>query len=337
MKIERESFLQRLQSVKAGLAVARPTVAQSDCFIFQDGQVFTFNGDCACSSDSKLGKEVHGAVEADMLQKVLAKLPDDIIDIQVSENDFVFKGEDKETQFALQADIVSPASRIVQPTSWQPLHEDFNDAVGIVQESAGRDESQQHLLCVSVTPDWVEASDNTQATRYRLRTGIETKFLVKRDAIRSIAVLGMTEFSEAENWVHFRNPANLTLSCLRFMEDYPDISEFYKAKGEKLVLPKRLKETLECAGLFSAQYDNDRVIIELKPGRLRVQGIGLSGKHVEKKDVAYTGKAMKFLISPKLLLNLIAKHSECEVTENLLLIKGGSWRYATVLISPDEA
>jgi hypothetical protein len=72
--VNREQFIKELESVQAGLSV-RAATEQSNCFVFSDGVVRTFNDEIACEQKTSL--KITGAVIADPLISLLRKLPEE--------------------------------------------------------------------------------------------------------------------------------------------------------------------------------------------------------------------------------------------------------------------
>ena len=64
MKVLRKKLLEELQIADIGLA-AKPTIQQSDCYVFQNGEVITYNDEVACHTKCSLG--ITGAVNAKKL------------------------------------------------------------------------------------------------------------------------------------------------------------------------------------------------------------------------------------------------------------------------------
>ena len=231
-----------------------------------------------------------------------------------------------------------PVENVERPKKWKELHEKFLEAVKMAQLCVGKDESQIIQTFVHIHPKWVEACDSYQLTRCRLPTGVDAPVLVRGTSIQHIADLGVTEFSETETWVHFRNSTGLVISCRRHLEDYPNLSSFLKIKGEPLTLPKGLAEAAETADIFSSenQQEENLVKVSLQPGKLKVYGKGVSGWYKETKKIKYTGDSLEFMISPLLLRDIVRRMNECEITEDHLKINGDGWVYIGCLSKEQE-
>ena len=180
----------------------------------------------------------------------------------------------------------------------------------------------------------MEASDNYQVGRFRLKTGIKNSILVRRNSLKHIVSLDMTQFSETKSWLHFKNPSDLILSCRKYIEDYPtdDITKYLKAKGTKTQLPKGIKDAVDKAEVFSAENVEDNVVVvHLQRGKIKIKGRGISGWFSEIKKIHYKGEEMAFSIAPQLLADLSQNYNDCEITKDKLKVESGKFSYVTVL------
>ena len=338
MRVNREEFLQVLDSVAYGLSV-KEIQEQSKCFVFQNGMVMTYNDEVACRSPSGLEDSVKGAVRSGQLLDLLRQLPDDDLEIEITEEHLVVKGRKRQSGVRMEMEVLLNIDNVEDPTDWRELHDEFSDAISIVHECASKDKTNIRTH-VHLHPKWIEASDNFQICRYRLKTGVESAVLLKSESIKNIVSLGMTEFSETETWIHFRNTNGLVYSCRRFADtgEYPNWSPFLKIEGGiPTTLPKGLKEAAERAKIFSSENaDDNDVMVELRPGKLRIVGTGVSGWYKEIKSLKYNGSSLSFLISPELLATISDKHNDCEVTADRLKVDGGKWTYVTILHSLED-
>jgi len=339
-RVDRETFLHTLESVQAGLS-PREVIEQSSCFVFRAGEVLTFNDETTCRAESGLGKELEGAIQAQKFTDLLHKLVEKEIILELSEDShLVVRGKGgRKAGIRMEADISLPVDTVEKPEegSWKPLHEDFAEAVGIVQQCAGSDESQFALTCVNLHPKWVECTDNYQICRWRLRTGIAEAALVRQSAIKHIVSLGMSEFAETPSWLHFRSGSGLHLSCRRYLEDFPSLSKFLEVEGETIILPKGLGEAADKANIFSSEnVDNNTVEVTLADGKLRIKGEGVSGWYTEPKKITYSGPRLKFNVAPQMLIDLIKKHNECVINAEKLKCDTGKFVYVACLTPPSD-
>lgn len=343
--MDRVKLLRALEAVSPGLS-KKDATEQSSCFALVDRRVWTFNDEIACSAPSGLPSDFEGAVQSGPLLAVLRDRQEDEITVEKSATELTLKGKSPksdslrwEADVRMEAEVTLPVHSVERPgkDDWNRLPEDFGTAVAVVQECAGKDEQQFVFTCVHLHPSYVEACDNIQLTRYKLKTGVRRPVIVKRDSIRHVTGLDMTEVAETETWIHFRNPARVVLSCRRYVEEFPDLTEFLKVGGEPTVLPKGLHKDARFAEIFSKEVeDRNLAIVSLKHNRIEVRGIGVSGKGRAFKAVKYRGKPMAFAISPRLLHEITKRHHECKISPEHLRVDGDSWVFVTSLESPKK-
>jgi len=342
-KVNRAELLAKLQAIQPGTATHDRAVEQASCFIFRSGLAQSYNDDVACTIASGLPEEFSGAVPAAKFLALLSKMAEEDIDLEWSDSEVVVSGrKGRKSGFRLEAEILSAVDSVEQPKEeeWKPLPEGFGEAVSIVQECAG-DEKQFITNVVNIHQKWLEAGDDVQCVRYKIKTDVKTPVMVRQKAIKHVSTLGMTEFFDADSWLHFRNPQGLTFSCRCFIDPpYPtdEISAVLKQKdGHPMTLPKGLVDSVDLAETIIAGDKGSSVLISLKPGRLNFKAVSSDGCwHKEAKKIAYEGNAMSFFISPKLLKDLVTKHHDVIVMEDKLRVDGGSYTYLSCLGIPEE-
>ena len=344
VRVNRIDLLKALQAVQPGLALG-DTIAQSACFVFRNGRVITFNDEVACRFRTPLPKEFTGAVQSRQIVQTLELFKDDEdVDVEITADRFIIRGRGrKEVGVRLEADILLPYEVVERPenSAWKDLPQEFSEALKLVQEAAGRKVEEFLTVCVHVHPDWLEACDRLQVTRYRLKTGAKEPFLVRKSSIQHIVPLGMTEFAETESWVHFANPAGLIFSCRRYTEPFMDVTPLLDFRGERIVLPRGLDEATKIGEVFTSEdKDNNRVLVQLRDEEMIVRGEGTSGYAVVPVPCKYRGPAMEFRVSPALLRKLVELHNEGELGEtkfgHRLRIDGEKWTYLTSLGTSDK-
>ncbi len=339
IRVNREVLLSELESVDPGLA-PREVVEQSSSFIFKSGKVITYNDEVACWRPCCIAKKgVECAVKAEPLKAILRKLPEEDIEIEFTEKEMVVTGKKRRAGIAIDAEVTLPFDNVEDPGEWKPLAEDFGDAVSVVQECVSKDESCFALVCIHVCPKWIEATDDYQVIRYKVKTPIAKKALVRKAALQHVISLGMTEIAESENWLHFRNPTGLVLACRSYEEEFPDIKTAWDTfKGTPTIFPKGLAEAVERSEVFSVENpESNHVRVELRAGKMRVSSEGASGWYNEVKTAKYKGDPICFLISPKLLSRLVRDFSDYEITEDKLKAVGSKFIYVACLTAPDAS
>ena len=336
MRINRHDLLQSLESVQPGLTT-RDVVEQSSCFVFKDGEVFTFNDEVACRKPCSL--DIEAAVPALPLLNMLRRLPEDELDIELLDSEIIIEGKRRKSGIRIQLDIADHHNeKMEKGENWKKLHAEFSDAIYVAQQCVGKDESQYTTTCVHIHPKWIESCDNTQAIRYHLKTRVEEPILIRGSSIKHIVSLDMVEFAETETWIHFRNPSGLVLSCRRDVQDFGDNTDLFEMDGNPLTLPKGLGDAAAKAEVFSAENaDENEVTVDIRPGRIRVRSQGTSGWYSESKKLAsYKGDPLQFNVPPSLLIELVKKYNDCEVSQDKLKVVVGNFTYVVALGDADK-
>ena len=337
--VNREAFLRTLAQVEPGLS-QRDIIEQSACFILLEGYVWSYNDEIACKCRSGLPPEFTGAVPHKPLLDQLQKWTDDEVTLTLGDGELLIAGKRRKSGIRMEKDIALPLDAIERPkkAAWQPLHAEFAEAVGVVGQCAGRDESKFSSTCVHVSPKWVEACDDIQLCRWLLPTGFAGSVLMRQASVKHVQQLAMTEFAETDNWVHFRNPARLTLSCRRYLEEYPDLTKYLDRKGAPASLPKGLAEAADRAAVFTAEVpEGNYVNVRLGGGKVRVRGEGVAGWFEERRTVTYNGEPLEFYIAPSMLEQVVKRHNEVEVSATHMRVVSSKWTWYTALANPATA
>ena len=336
-RINREEFLKVLQSIAPGINT-KSLEDQSSCFVFKNKQVMSFNEEVACKQSCKV--TLTGAVQAKPLLDLLTKLTEEQIDVSTSDEHLIIKGKRRRGRLLMESEITMPIDEVTPPKRWKLLPSDFLDGIALVQEVAEKNDEKGFVTaCVHIHPDYLEAAREYQVCRYRTKTPVVKATMIRRDSIRHITALGMVEFGESKNWMHFRNTTGLTLSCRRYVEEdeFSDTTQALKVKGAKVSLPKGIEAAAERAAIFSAENVSDSdVKVTIVSGKATVTGTGASGDFTEIKTIEYDGRKLEFLISPVLLSNIVKRQRECIVGKDKLKMRLGKFSYVTVLGSIEE-
>ena len=184
MKIKREELLNQVSSVRPGLS-QREMIEQSSCVVFKDGMMITFNDEVACSLPSCL--DIEGAVVAEPLIKILTKLKEEFIEITVEKTEIhIQAGKKKKVGISMDAEIQLPIDAMEIPKKWKKLPDDFADAVHLVKRCAGTKETEFVMTCIHIHPKWMEACDNYQVGRYKMKMDIKNPELVRKYSLSFI-------------------------------------------------------------------------------------------------------------------------------------------------------
>ena len=335
MRVNRVGLLKQLQSVSPGLEKTE-VIDQSHCFAFHDGGVFTFNDEVACRAKSILN--IEGAVRADPLLKVLQKMTEEEVSVEVKEGQFTVKGNKKRMDIRMDAEVMMPVEQVEKPGEWRKLPSGFLDGLSMALSCAGRDDSQFVLTCVHVHQNFIEACDNFQLVRSLVDTGVGTPLLIRRVAVESIVRIGADELSETDSWAHFRTGEGLVLSCRRYADSYPDLEGLIEFEGGIATeLPQGLTGAVNRAEILTLENkESNRVTIELRDGCIRLEGQGPSGRYREMIECPFDGEPIRFRISPKLLMEIVRRKTGCILGDKAIKVKGDKFIYISCVAKPED-
>lgn len=332
-KISRQALLEELSYVQYGLS-PKDEVEQSACFVFQNGRVVTFNEEVCCSMPSCLS--ITGAVRAGPLLSLLDRLKDSEVRMEVGKTQLLIaaKGR-KNAGIKMEKEIELPLESYEPPTKWKKLDKKFCDALAMVHVCASEDEGSFNMTCVHLHPEFMEACNNMQLTRYTISTPIGEESLVKQRYIKHIISLGVNRIAETKAWIHFKNEKGLIYSCRRYVEDFPDLTGFMDVQGNKTRLPPGLKEALGIAEMFSSEHtEYNLVTISIKDGWLVVEGKNEFAWYREKEKLTSPCKPLTFQIAPKTLTEICKDHKEVILSEKRLKVEGTNFCFVSCLGIP---
>lgn len=336
VSFNRMDLLSRLEQIKAGTS-NKDLMEQTSCVVFKGGKLVTFNDEVSCRLPSRFPKDFECAVKYTPLVALLTKMQEEELKAELSDSEFVVTGKNRKSGIFMEKNIQLGFSAVESPKEWVEVPSDFAEAITIVSAVAGKDESKFVSTCVNVAKEWIEATDNHQICRYFIKTGITKSSLIRKEAVKTLGSLEVTQFSETEKWLHFRNEEGFIYSARRYQEEFLDVSPFLKKEGAEVQLPKSLAEAAERANIFSSENADDNLVsVKLSEGRVIIEGRGSSGWYKEAKKAEYKDEPLHFLISPEILSEVLRKMNRCLITDRRLLINGGKWTYCTSLSVPEK-
>lgn len=342
--VDRVALLKTLEAVSPGLS-SKGLIQQSSCFCFRNGVVFTFNDRVAVRAPSGLPKSFSGAIQSGPLLTLLRRLPDEdlLFKATATELRVTCQGSSRKGGVRMDAEVVLPITNADEPPEegspkWKELDSSFGEAVTLTQPCAARGKGDEINNFIHVHPDYLEANDEMQMIRYRVKTELRKPFLVRASAATHLPHLDVCGMAETKNWVHFKNQTGVVFSCLRAdADDYNDLGKNLKTDGMEMArMPEGVKQAAENAGEFTKEQENGDISVKLADGRIHIKGEGVSGWYSEAPKIKYVGKPMEFWISPKLLAVIAERYSECYVGENRLVVKGKKWKYAVSFSDPKK-
>lgn len=340
MKINRKELLNRLLAIEPGVS-KRESIQQSSCVVLRRGRFYSLSREIACSIISGLPNEYEGAIQAEKLIEMLRHLPEEELEVWIPEGSksLNIKGKGRVVKLTMEEETVLPVDEVERPDSkgWNKLPEDFGEAISLASKCTKKISTKKDVqflhTCVHIHPQWIEASDNIRLLRYTIPTFVQKPILVRGEIVKEVCDLGVTRGCETESWLHFYSPMGLRVSVLKHpVESYPDLSQFLKLRGRRIALPRGLGDTAETASIIN----EESIRVTVTEESLLIESISGQGEYTERRRSDYKGIDLTFIVPPKLLGELVQKHTQCEVCEGCLSVNGGKYQYVTSLEMPRE-
>jgi hypothetical protein len=324
MGISRQALVDALAAVRPGLA-NKEIVEQSCSFVFDGDLVCTYNDEIAVSHPVPPG--IAGAVRAEELYSLLTKLPDEEIQVQVTETELLIEGKRRKTGLALQSKILVPMGVLKSEKQWKPLPKGFDDALEFCRMSVGADMTKPLLTCLHVKDDVMESCDNFRLGRWTLGEPMRDELLLPGIAAEKLRSYNVTEYAATKEWAHFRNDKQAVFSVRLFDGQYPDLTKLLAKEGFPLKLPSDLPGILGRAEVMMEKIDGTAEVM-LEKGLIHVKTRSAVGWFEESARIQYDGGSVSFRIFPKFLREISGKLLQVEVCPGLLKFEGGNFVHA---------
>jgi DNA polymerase III sliding clamp (beta) subunit (PCNA family) len=339
-KVKTSELLDALTKVRPGLA-NKEIVEHSTSFAFMGDRVVTFNDELAVSHPIKVGFE--GAVQAEELHKLLTRIKDETLILEVTQGDegsqLLIKGKKLNAGIRLDSEVRLPLDSINAAKKWNKLPENFLEGLRFVLFSASRDMTKPALTCVHVDGALLETCDQFRITRWKMKDGaIKAEVLIPAATCRALLAFKVVDQCVVDGWVHFRTEAGTILSARTIDHEeykFPDLDDFLSVEGEDLMLPQEMvTDMLSRAGVFSQKdFDSDEeVTLVLEPGKVTVKAQGKIGWLEETGRIKYDGEQREVVINPQFLIEILAHLEETTVSENAMLFTGDNFMHAISLV-----
>ena len=318
--MDREEFTKALVSVKAGLA-DKDIVEHSSSFVFANNHVITYNDQI--SMRYPLNIDIEGSVPAVPLLAFLQRVTKEEVTLEQKENELVIKCSRAKAGIPMVADI--PAHLVgfkVPRKGWKKLPSTFSKAIGLCAFSASKDMTKPVLTNLHIGKDVIESSDNYRISQATVDFNFGGDVLIPATVARYISEFDH-EACQHGSWVHFRNKDKAVMSCRMFAGEFPALDNFLEVKGKKITFPKKLKEILDRAGVFSkADFDNDRaVVISVKKERMKIRAESPEG-WFEETVKASNMKDLSFSVHPDFLGEVLSiQKAKIILTDNAIVFK----------------
>jgi len=335
MKTKLATLVEQLECLVPGLS-PRAIVEQSDHFVFKDKHIITFNEEVMISVPTEL--KVRGTTPADQFLEQCRKYNRkfETVDIRQIKNELVMRAsKDVQSAFALNKQINLPVEEVDTPKKWKPVGKEFAEALRLVVSCAASTvELSFMLVCLHITPEYIEALDGVQSARYTHPVPVDGEMLVRKTAIEGAAGLHIEAICVTKAWFHMKTDSGLMYSCRRYIDKYKNIDAFFATKGKRVLLPDALGMYVDFANTFAKQNPDDYITVELAKNEMTFktvsQGRGRSMAR-DRETVKYNGPPLTFSISPALVREIMSRGNKAIITKNRLRVVAGKLQYLTCL------
>jgi len=325
-----------LELVKPGLA-RKELLEQATSIIFKDDKVWTFNDEVAVVVPLKIG--LIGAVPADPLYKLLAKLPPDG-DLRIEEESPDQKQElrfscgrnragirrDEEIRLPLDEEIG-------EPEGWQDLPEGFTKALDRVLFSCAQGGHRPILTCVHITDNHIESCDGFRMTRIKIKAVCDDICIVGKN-LENLTDYSPIKFGFSDNWIQFLNKDNVRYAVRMVEGDYPSLDQFIEFEGQDMEFPAEdVKKALDWAKVIaddSIKYKQN-VDLSIQKGKLIVKGEGPDGWAEETLRLKYNGPVMEFKTNPIMFQEMLELGGKIIVGKESLKIESDGYVHVVSL------
>jgi DNA polymerase III sliding clamp (beta) subunit (PCNA family) len=332
-QVDRRELMLALEKVSPGLTTEE-VLEQSDCFVFLNGRLMTYNDNICVNLPLTFGGW-NGAVKSQKLLSILSKMDATSVMVEVSDKELRISSNKSRMGIPAQHNVLLPVQEVKPPESgsdsWKALPKDFTTALRFCMFSTARDaKAEQILNCIHVKGNQAESCDDFRATRYTMESGLESDLLIPRLQALQLAKLSLTHIAVDSAFLHFITDDHVVFSCRRVSFGYPNLDKLLTVEGQDLTLPDTLGETLQRAGVFSSDNEDDYVEIQVQGGMILVTGKGNSGWFQERDKCTFPGN-ISFFINPATFREALAVMHTIKVTDNRIGIKGDKFIHAVCL------
>lgn len=339
--VEKETNLTKTNLYRA-LDIVTPGLDRTDyidqatSFVFKEGFVITFNNEISMRHPV-IGLKIEGAVKADELYKLLAKIKEDELEVTVDKvNEFRVKAGRTKAGIKMESKITMPLESIEDKGTWMALPEDFAFYLNYAMASCGNNHKLEPVLTnVYVGKDGhLVGSDGLKIMQCSIGQEMPTEdFLIPADAAKNVAEMNPSYISLGEKWVHFKNDIGTELSCRILNAQYPKVDKFMKIEGITIELPENMKEILNRTSIFSKRSNihEESIEVTFKDNELSVYAANEYGWIQESADTEYNDEPITFSIAPYLFKDIMKETSEFTLGRDALKFEGTGWEYVTSL------
>lgn len=331
-QVNRQALLDVLTSVLPGLA-KKELVPNSTCFVFKKGIVTTYND--SVSIRTRCPIEATFAVPAKPFYNLISKLPDEVLEWELRDNEFFIKAaKGGRSGVKTKADAKLPVSELGDPGAWTELPPDFSAGLKIAAITTVEESSRPQLSYIQVKGDRLNSTDAKRITSYTMDSEAPD-MMVPAAVVDSLSKYELAACGNTKGWLHFKTKSNAVFSCRTAHPDtkFPDISAHLKIDGVELKLPSDLKDILDRASVFSSEVEKlSAVNFLVVDEKMTIKGKGPSG-WFKKTKKAPGATPVEFDINVDFLKHIIGQTESVFVSDKTVAFKAGKVQAVMALVA----
>ena len=205
-KINRQAFINALSKVKPGLS-SKEIIEHSTHFIFDNDKIWTYNDQITIMQ--KFDSGLTGAVKADSFFKLLDRIPDEEISIELEEGKVKISGKKIKAHIKIDPDVKITPIQVpaINSKRWETLPDNFDKAISFAAFSCSKNMIRPELTCLLIEKGFCIGCDTFRGTKYTLSSTMEQEFLLPAMAGKELSNYNPHKviFDEEGGWLHFIN------------------------------------------------------------------------------------------------------------------------------------
>jgi len=321
MKIERRKFLSTLQSIVCATS-RHEILEQSNCFIFTEDSIMAFNGEVYARIAFKSSWKF--AINANDLIKLLSKIPDKEIKLELKDNQLIVIGKKKRAGLTIENEILLPVEEIPFPEKkMTKIRDNTLENLAIASKICIGGNEDYRISHVYLTPTKIQATDRFRVLCIDFSAGYGP-ILIPASAILSLPDTKFDKIKIENGWFFVANKDIFVGICCSLDPYYEEniISDAFKMEdSSKIQLPKEMESAIERA-LIMAEDDASKLAnISLTKKSIIIKTQKDSGWYEEKQPARYKGADMKIVVGLSLFKDLLSKTHKALINKNKMKMK----------------
>lgn len=345
MEVKRAEVLQKLENAAVAIT-GKAILEQSNTFVFQAGELVTFNGEVLTRQPSPFGNEIEGSIIASNLLMTMQRFPDDTLQIRQRDGELRIKGKRRESGIKMMAEVLLPYDDVPVPEKFRKMPDNLPGFLVQAARVCGKDETAPKTTHVHITKDRVESTDSYRAFRAKIETNLPRPILVHAMNLIDACKFDIKKMSVSKaDWFHVRTSDGMVISLICSADKYYKpklLNGLFDIEGEEVTLPSNLSEILSRAEVMdtpnlSIDGWDSQVTIYLSENLIRITSQKEEGWFRESKKVKYEGPDMSFTIHPTFLKELVEQTRKVILNKRQIKISTRNIEFtATLKLSGNE-